>query len=83
MFVLYQVVVNQQDFIDAPFQIQTLSYTRHRSCFLNQIFHTDSMQFRDFLSCSNDTEVQTLFHLYNGDHKQVTASLVHDVHMAI
>ena len=59
-----------------------LSYTHHRSCFLNQICNTVSTEFRDVLFCSNHTGLQTLLHLCNGDNKRVTASLVHDVYKA-
>ena len=37
---------------------------------------------REFLTCSNHTGLETLLHLYNKDHKQFTASLVHDTNKA-
>ena len=36
----------------------------------------------NFLTYSNHVGLQTLIHLYNKDHKQLTASLVHDVNKA-
>ena len=37
---------------------------------------------RNFLTYSNHAGLQTLLYLYNKDHKQLTASIVHDVNKA-